>query len=63
MDTEGLLAAAESVFDGWYADQARIDWDDFIDRLEALGFDMGDSMLGPDVLAVKRHITRYRKLT
>ena len=60
-DTE-LLAAAESVYDGWYVD-SRIDWDDFIDRLEAQGFDMGDSMLGPQVKAVQKHIRAYRKLS
>lgn len=62
MDNSELLAAAESVFDGWYSDQDRIDWVEFIDRVESMGFDMGDSMLSPDVLAIKRHISRYRRM-
>ena len=34
--SEDLLAAAESVYDGWYADAGRIDWEDFLDRLRDL---------------------------
>lgn len=51
--------AAEEVYDGWYADQ-RVDWEDFVDRLEAhLGRDLGESMLSPEIKAMKAHVRRY----
>lgn len=58
-----LLSAAESVFDGWYAESSRIDWEDFIDRVEIYaGIDMGSDMMSPAIQAIQRHIRVYRKL-
>lgn len=66
--TDEILDAAESIFDGWFADGVRIDWHDFLDRLERVtledgsGLDLGGDMLSPAILRIKRHIAAYRKL-
>jgi hypothetical protein len=66
--TPDILEAAESIFDGWYADEARIDWTDLLDRLEGAEYvdlggrlDLGDSMSSPAVLKIKAHIRAYRE--
>jgi hypothetical protein len=62
LDTE-LLAAAENVYDGWFTEDTRIDWNDFIDRLEIYSdTDLGSNMLSPQIKAIQQHIRKYRKL-
>lgn len=61
--TQDVLDAAESVHDGWYADAGRVEWDDFIDRLEGqLDADFGDDMQSPAIRKIQAHIRKYRKL-
>lgn len=61
--TSDILEAAEEVFNGWFADSARIDWEDFVDRLESsTGTDFGDSMLSPAIKKIQAHVRAYRKL-
>lgn len=63
MAEDRILAEAEEVFNGWYANSERIDWQDFIDRLEEhTDFDFGSDMGSPLINKVKSHIRRYRKL-
>lgn len=57
---DDVLADAEHVYDGWYADAARIDWDDFVDRLTAhASYDIED-MTTPAVAKIQRHVRRLR---
>lgn len=66
--TAEIFEAAESVFDGWYADVPRIDWNDFLDRLDGMSLedgstlDLGENMMSPAIKAIKTHIRRYRTL-
>lgn len=67
--TPEILEVAESVYDGWYADRGRVDWTDFLERLEKMvtfddgtRLDLGESLTSPAILKVKRHIDAYRKL-
>lgn len=61
--TPEMAEMAESIFDGWYADSGRVDWQDFIDRLERMsGVDFGTDMGGPLIRSVQKHIRAYRKL-
>ena len=53
--------AIESIVEGWYGDR-RIDWHDFLDRLEGYGFDCGDSMDSPLVKKIKAHARRCESL-
>lgn len=60
---DDLLVAAEGIYDGWYAGASRVDWEDFLFRLEdQTGFELGDSMDSPLIRKIKRHIAAYRKL-
>lgn len=61
--TEEMFEAAEGVFDGWYAEEARIDWTDFFERLEnGVPWDFGSDWNGPAIKAIKAHIRAYKKL-
>lgn len=62
MNESEIMQAAESIYDGWYSD-SRIDWENFIDRLESYTeVDFGNSMDSPLIRRVKAHIRKYRKL-
>ncbi len=66
--TDEILTLAEGIYDGWYADAARIDWVDFIDRMEGrrlddnTKLDLGGDMASPAIRRIKKHINDYRKL-
>lgn len=58
-----VLEAVESVYDGWYANSERIDWYDFVDRVEQMSeVDLGSDMLSPTINGIKAHVRKYRKL-
>lgn len=64
--TDDVLTDAENVFDGWYADARRIDWDEFIDRLVAMqsyrpdgSYDI-EEMSSPAVRKIQRHVRSLR---
>lgn len=63
--TPEILAAAEHICEGWYADD-RIDWENFLERLEEcpLGsgesLDLGGKLTSPAIEAIKVHIRKYR---
>lgn len=65
--TDEILTAAEEISNGWYEDR-RIDWDDFIDRLDGMELedgtrlDLGTNMLSPAIEKIKAHIRKYRRL-
>lgn len=61
-DADSIREKVESIFDGWYADSARIDWDDFINRVEKSGdFDLGDDMGSPAIKRIKAIVRELRK--
>lgn len=61
-DADDLREDIESIFDGWYADVSRIDWQDFIDRLEKRGaYDFGTDMDSPAIRRVKAIVKELRK--
>lgn len=56
-----LLSAAESIYDGWYADRC-VDWDHFLDLLEQqTNVDLGESLDSPLIRRIKAHIRKYAK--
>lgn len=62
MDHE-LTQAAEEIFNGWHSNEKRINWSDFLDRVEAqTGQDLGSDMNSPLIKEIKAHIRAYRKL-
>jgi hypothetical protein len=55
--TPAILERAEQIYSGWYAgDNGRVDWEDFIYRLEESDEDFGASMLSPAIKKIQRHI-------
>ena len=60
--TEDVLAVIEMVHDGYYADEPRIDWFEFLDRVERAGlYDLGSQMDSPVVKAIKRIVKGLRQ--
>lgn len=66
--TPEILEAAENIYDGWWANEPRIDWQDFLDRLDGAPLNdgsrlnLGDDMASPAITKIKAHIRAYRKL-
>ena len=54
--TEQFLDACADVYEGFFANEPRIDWEGFMDRLERYGYDMGSSMDSPAIKVIKKHI-------
>lgn len=59
-DADSIREDIESVFDGWFADDARIDWGAFIDRLERGNLDMGDDMNSPAIRRIRAIVRELR---
>lgn len=60
IDEPALTEAAESIVDGWYA-EGRIDWTDFLERLEATAdVDLGCDADSPMIRRIKKHVRDYR---
>lgn len=64
--TDQMLEMAEEIYDGWFSDEDRIDWQDFIDRLARWGnnadpqpFDFNEYDT-PAERKIKRHIRDYK---
>jgi hypothetical protein len=59
--TDGLIEAIETVYDGYYADEPRIDWHKFLDRVETLALvNLGSDMDSPVVKHVKKIVKALR---
>jgi len=58
--TPQFLEVCEQVYDGFYANDDRIEWEGFLDRLERWGYDMGSSMESPAIKAIKKHIRKHK---
>lgn len=60
--SDDVLLAIETVFDGYYADEPRIDWFAFLDRVERLALvNFGSEMDSPVVKHVKRVVKQLRQ--
>lgn len=67
--SEEVLRVAEDIFDGWFSDAARIDWQDFLDRMDGTHLDghggreldLGDQADSPAIRTIKAHINRIRR--
>ena len=58
--TPEFLETCEQVYDGFYTNEPRIDWEGFLDRLERWGYDMGSSMDSPAIKIIKKHIRKHK---
>lgn len=60
-EAKDVREAVEAVFSGWFADEPRIDWENFLDRLEGYGFDLGEDMLSPAIERIKKIVRELRQ--
>lgn len=58
-DADSIRSDIEEVHDGWYP-KGRVDWEDFLDRLERRGYDLGESMLSPAIKRIKAIVRELR---
>lgn len=61
-----ILDLAKMVYEGFYEGK-RIDWDDFLNRMDGASLengdviDLGDSMLSPAVIKIKTHVRQLER--
>lgn len=60
-DARSIEEDVASVVEGWYPAGTRIDWVDFLERLEKRGMDLGDSMDSPAIREIKKMTREMRK--
>lgn len=59
--TDAVKELAETIYEGWWENEPRIDWQAFIDRMELMGhYDFGSSMDSPAIKEIKKHIKKVR---
>lgn len=63
--TDEVLEAVDSIHDGWYS-SGRIDWQDFLERMEGVTvaggrIDLGNDTASPAIAAIKAHVRQLRK--
>lgn len=59
--TEDVMIAIETIFDGYFSDEPRIDWFNFLDRVESLALvNFGSDMDSPAVKQVKKIVKGLR---
>lgn len=62
MLSEQIKEAVDSVYEGWYAGEGRIDWDDFLYRVEALGgVDLGTDAMSDEIKEIKSYVRKLRR--
>lgn len=66
--TDEIITMAQSIYAGWFGDGQRIDWHDFMDRLDGVELadgstlDLGDTMDSPAIRKIQREILAFSKL-
>jgi isocitrate dehydrogenase len=59
--TDELIRVIETVYEGYYADEPRIDWYKFLERVETYALvDLGSSMDSPVVKHIKKLVRGLR---
>ena len=59
--TPTVLESVEEIFDGYFADEEKIDWHEFLQRLEVgYEFDLGSSMDSEAIKQIKKHVKKIR---
>lgn len=60
-DARAIESDVEAIVEGWYPPGTRMDWEDFLERLEKRGMDLGDSMDSPAIRQIKKMAREMRK--
>jgi len=59
-DADAIRADIEAVFGAWFASADEIEWEDFWDRLERYGFDLGDTLNTPAMRRIRQIVRELR---
>lgn len=60
-DARAIEGDVEAIVEGWYPPGTRMNWGDFLDRLETRGMDLGDSMDSPAIRQIKKMARKMRE--
>ena len=59
--TPKVLESVEEIFDGYFSDEEKIDWHEFLQRLEVrYELDLGSSMDSQAIKQIKKHVKKLR---
>ena len=59
--TPKVLESVEDIFDGYFANEPKIDWHDFLQRLEVrYELDLGSSMTSEAIKEIKKYVKKLR---
>ena len=59
--TPKVLESVEEIFDGYFSDEEKIDWHEFLQRLEVrYELDLGSSMDSQAIKQIKKHVKKIR---
>jgi hypothetical protein len=59
--TDDVVDVIETVFEGWWEDEPRIDWHSFIDRVEMMALvDFGSAMDSAAIKAIKKIVRNLK---
>ena len=62
-DADSIAEMVERVFDMWFASKPRVDWEEFLDRMESYyDIDMGENMDSPAIRRIKGMVRELRRL-
>jgi hypothetical protein len=60
--TPEILETAQDIYEGFWANEPKIDWIAFLERLEIwLEIDLGSQMDSGAIKTIKKHIQKFRK--
>jgi hypothetical protein len=61
--TEDVVEAIETAYEGWFADEVRINWSDLLDRVELLAqVNLGSDMDSAVIKQVKKIVKTLRSM-
>lgn len=66
--TDEIIAMAQDIYSGWFGDGQRLDWGDFLDRLDGAELadgsrlDLGDTMDSAAIKKIQREIRDFSRL-
>lgn len=60
-DADLIREDIESIHDAFFVTRNKVDWENFLDRLEERGYDMGDSFETPAVRRIKEIVRELRR--
>lgn len=62
VDADSISDVIEEVYDGWFAKEPQIDWEDFLNRLEQWAHcDLGHDLHSPAIKRIQQTVRKLRR--